>query len=158
MDCLRKEENVAGMSRNCLLSPLVPLSYSKVYVQFPRVIKEDSDDRNMFAAIPGKVSLSVYKAVKLRQMNTRLTIHLLTLCASQLSLCLSPSEAERRAKMMGLVDKRERMLSLVATAKTPRLPTKGGADPPSKDQLIKRALKPMLPGIGDSFIAITISN
>nr|CAD7447198.1 unnamed protein product [Timema bartmani] len=120
---------------------------SKVYVQFPRVIKEDSDDRNMFAAIPGKVSLSVYKAVKLRQMNTRLAIHLLT-----------PSEAERRAKMMGLVDKRERMLSLVATAKTPRSLTKGGADPPSKEELIKRALKPMLPGIGDSFIAITISN
>nr|CAD7401835.1 unnamed protein product [Timema cristinae] len=120
---------------------------SKVYVQFPRVIKEDGDDRKMFAAIPGKVSLSVYKAVKLRQMNTRLAIHLLT-----------PSEAERRAKMMGLADKRERMLSLVAMAKTPRSPTEEGAETPSKDELIKRALKPMLPGISDSFIAITISN
>nr|CAD7262416.1 unnamed protein product [Timema shepardi] len=120
---------------------------SKVYVQFPRVIKEDGDDRKMFAAIPGNVSLSVYKAVKLRQMNTRLAIHLLT-----------PSEAERRAKMMGLVDKRERMLSMVAMAKIPRSSTEEGAETPSKDELIKRALKPMLPGIRDSFIAITISN
>nr|CAD7200042.1 unnamed protein product [Timema douglasi] len=120
---------------------------SKVYVQFPRVIKEDGDDRKMFAAIPGKVSLSVYKAVKLRQMNTRLAIYLLT-----------PSEAERRAKMLGLVDKRERMLSMVAMAKVPRSPTEEGAETPSKDELIKRALKPMLPGIRDSFIAITISN
>jgi hypothetical protein len=50
---------------------------SKVYVQFGRPHCQEMDERHFHTKIPGRVSLAVYKAVKLRQLKIPCTLHLL---------------------------------------------------------------------------------
>lgn len=50
---------------------------SKVYVQFGRSHYQEVDERRFHARIPGRVSMAVYKAVKLRQLKIPCILHLL---------------------------------------------------------------------------------
>lgn len=51
--------------------------YSKVYVQFGRSHYQEVDERRFHARIPGRVSMAVYRAVKLRQLKIPCILHLL---------------------------------------------------------------------------------
>ncbi|KAG8222127.1 hypothetical protein J437_LFUL002124 [Ladona fulva] len=63
---------------------------SKVYIQFPRPqMIERRPDREYVANIPGKVAMSVYKAIKLRQLKIPIQINLLPI-------------ANKRAEELGL--------------------------------------------------------
>ena len=50
---------------------------SKVYVQFGRSHYQEMDERHFHTKIPGRVSLAVYRAVKLSQLRIPCTLHLL---------------------------------------------------------------------------------
>jgi hypothetical protein len=50
---------------------------SKVYVQFGRSHYQEVDERQFHARIPGRVSMAVYRAVKLRQLKIPCILHLL---------------------------------------------------------------------------------
>ncbi|KAJ4435831.1 hypothetical protein ANN_18450 [Periplaneta americana] len=64
---------------------------SKVYVQFGRSYSKEVDERRFRSEIPGRVSMSVYRAVKLRQLKIPCTLHLLPI-----------DEAVKRAEQLGL--------------------------------------------------------
>lgn len=51
--------------------------YSKVYVQFGRRYYPEKDERHFHTRIPGRVSMAVYRAVKLRQLRIPCILHLL---------------------------------------------------------------------------------
>ena len=50
---------------------------SKVCVQFGRSLYQEMDERHFHTKIPGRVSVAVYRAVKLRQLKIPCTLHLL---------------------------------------------------------------------------------
>lgn len=50
---------------------------SKVYVQFGRSRYQEMDERQFHADIPGRVSMAVYRAVKLRQLKIPCVLYLL---------------------------------------------------------------------------------
>ncbi|XP_063226308.1 probable ATP-dependent RNA helicase spindle-E [Bacillus rossius redtenbacheri] len=107
---------------------------SKVYIQFPKSHLIERDDRKLEANIPGRVSLAVYRAVKMRMLNLPIQIPM-----------LPPDEARRRAEALGL----RRNQSLFST------PSASSSE--NQDRRFQ-PLKSALPGIADSFIGIKISH
>lgn len=91
---------------------------SKVYVQFGRSHYQEVDERQFHARIPGRVSMAVYRAVKLRQLKIPCILHL-----------LKADLAAQRAEQLGLCTHKEKPLlgerqqELSSSTLNPNLPT-----------------------------------
>lgn len=91
---------------------------TKVYVEFGQTFSE-RDDRNLDATIPGKVSMAVYRAVKLRQLKIPIILNMMLphLAAERIKqLGLSSKGAMLSLEMRGLEQKNEQLLPSVSTS------------------------------------------
>jgi len=90
---------------------------SKVYVQFGRRYYQEMDERPFHTRIPGRVSMAVYRAVKLRQLRIPCILHL-----------LKADQAAQRAEQLGLrshekIAMGERQQKVSSSSVIPNLPS-----------------------------------
>ncbi|XP_067013969.2 probable ATP-dependent RNA helicase spindle-E [Anabrus simplex] len=108
----------------------------KVYVQFGRTTYKDREDtHNFMANIPGKVSMAVYRAVKLRQLRIPIVLNM-----------ISAEQAAKRSKELGLYSSKDDPFKAENQDEEKTIST------------VPRMMVPVLPSIDMSHLPLKVSH